>query len=267
VYSLELMCNPEQADLLSAELWDMGTVGIRETENDGEVQLIAAFETNGSRERLMAAFAAHSPRWWQEDTTDWVKQTQDAWPPRTVGARFFLCPPWREEPTPAGRVRLVHNPGLACGTGEHPCTQLALEALEGVVRERDRIADIGAGSGVLAIAALQLGARQAVCVDPDEATMAAARENFGLNDLDPLLAVGSAEAVKTNWADVTVANISGTVLFTIFDELERITAPDGKLILTGFTDAELTPFRGLFTGSRVMAMGEWRCLIGRNEAG
>lgn len=266
VYSLEVMCKPDEADLVSAELWEMGTVGIRETESDGEVRLIAAFETNGVREKLMARFGAYSPRWWQEAAADWVKETQEAWPPRVVGTRFFLCAPWRGEPTPAGRLRLVHNPGLACGTGEHPCTQLALEALEGEVREGDRVADIGAGSGVLAIGALQLAAGQAVCLDLDEAALPAARENFGLNRLEALLAAGSAEAVATNWADVTVANISGTVLFTIFDELERITAPGGKLILTGFSDAELAPFRGLFSGGRVMAMGEWRCVVGRNKA-
>jgi ribosomal protein L11 methyltransferase len=272
VYSLELKCKPEEADLLSAELWEMETVGIRETEIVGQTHLIAAFETNGSRERLIATFAAYSPRWRQEDATDWVKRTEEAWPPRLVGARFFLCAPWRGEPTPEGRIRLTHNPGLACGTGEHPCTQLAIEALEGEVREGDRVADVGAGSGVLAIAALQLGANRAVCVDLDEAAMAAARENSGLNQFHvnrsaPLLAVGSAEAIATNWADVTVANISGTVLLTIFDELERVTALGGKMILTGFSEAELRPIRGLFAGARVVASGEWRCVIGRNEAG
>lgn len=267
MYSLELLCKPEEAEVLSAELWEMGTVGIRETERDGGVELIAAFATNAGRERLMAAFAGYLPRWRREDATDWVKQTQEAWPPRVVGTRFFLCAPWREEPTPEGRIRLVHLPGLACGTGEHPCTQLALEAMEGEVRGGERVADIGAGSGVLAIGALQLGAKQGVCVDRDEAAMGTARENFGLNGLEALLAVGSAEAVATNWADVMVANISGTVLFTIFDELERITARGGRMILTGFSDAELGAFRGLFREARVMASGEWRCVIGRNEAG
>jgi ribosomal protein L11 methyltransferase len=264
VYSLELICEPDEVDALCTNLWELGTAGIRETEADGHIQLVAAFETNGLRASLISIFTRFSPRWWQEAATDWVKHTEEAWPPRLIGQKFFLCPPWRREATPAGRIRLVHNPGLACGTGEHPCTQLALEALESEVGPGNAVADIGAGSGLLAIAALQLGASRAVCLDLDEAAFPATRENFDLNQLNPLLAVGSAEAVATNWADITIANISGTVLFAIFDELERLTATNGKLILTGFTDAELSPFRGLFSNSRVISSGEWRCIIGQN---
>ena len=77
-----------------------------------------------------------------------------------VGERLFLAPPWSEETVPDGRVRLIHNPGLACGTGEHPCTQMALAAMERIVKPGDRVADIGTGSGILAIGAALLKAGQ-----------------------------------------------------------------------------------------------------------
>lgn len=157
----------------------------------------------------------------------------------------------------------MQNPGLACGTGEHPCTQLALQALEEVVEPRVRVVDIGTGSGVLAVAASQLGASLAVGIDPDEQGLLVARDNFRLNGLPALLAAGFADAVASGWADVTVSNISGTVLLDIMDDLLRITRPGGVLVLTGFTEAELPAFESLASGGHVLSSGEWRCLIVR----
>ncbi len=111
--------------------------------------------------------------------------------------------------------------------------------------------DVGAGSGILAIAALRLGAAFAMGIDIDqEALFGAAVENFTLNGFAPMLAVGSADAVKTAAADVTVANINGTVLVYLADDLLRITNPQGKLILTGFPEWELPAFFELFPKRR-----------------
>ena len=257
MYSLRLKCTPEEVELVSAELWDAGTAGIREIDESGSVVLIAGFETNDERTDLLTRFANYSAGWTQEDATDWVAKTQQAWPPRPIGQRIFLAPPWCEDVTPAGRVRVIHNPGLACGTGEHPCTQLALTALETAAIVGKTVLDVGTGSGVLAIAACRLGARMAVGIDTDEAALGAARENFILNDLPPALAVGSAECLRDQCADVTVANISGTILLSIADELVRVS---DRLILTGFTEHELPALEQLFGSGPVTSCDEWRCL-------
>jgi ribosomal protein L11 methylase PrmA len=97
--------------------------------------------------------------------------------------------------------------------------------------------------------------------DPDEASLQAARANFLLNGLIPLLVGGSAEAAADGCADVTVANISGTVLLSMLDELFRITRANGWLVLTGFTDAELPAFRAYFPSAAVSAINEWRCVL------
>ncbi|HEY3939259.1 MAG TPA: 50S ribosomal protein L11 methyltransferase, partial [Bryobacteraceae bacterium] len=183
MYSLRLTCLAEDVDLLSGELWQAGTLGIREVEQGASVTLIAGFETNERRAGLLRALAAFAPEWSAEKTTDWFEETRRAWPGRSIGERLFLAPPWCREATPAGRERVVHNPGLACGTGEHPCTRLALIALETSVTPGCRVMDAGTGSGILAIAALKLGAAVAVGLDLDEASLGAARENFSLNDL------------------------------------------------------------------------------------
>jgi ribosomal protein L11 methylase PrmA len=168
----------------------------------------------------------------EADQIDWVARTEDAWPPLLVGERFFLAAPWRTEVTPPGRIRLEINPGLQCGTGQHPCTQMCLEAMERIVKPGDAVLDVGSGSGILSIAAKLLGAGRVVACDVDPE---AARPV-------PFF-VGSADAVRTGAFDVVVANISDEVLEgPLRLELERV----AKLrILSGFQDDD----------------GEWSCVV------
>lgn len=249
--------------MLSAELWEAGPIAIREMASEGRVLLIAGFETNGAKRELLTRFHNYSPEWRSEAATDWVAESQAAWQPRSVGTRLFLAPPWSSDRTPAGRERIIHNPGLACGTGEHPCTQLALIALEKCVGPAFRVVDIGTGSGILAIAALRLGARWAAGIDPDETAITAASENFALNGLGPRLAVGSAECLADSCSDVTVANISGTVLLSILDDLLRATRPGGWLILTGFPENEAHVFERALPNCQVLGIDEWRCVVAK----
>ena len=237
-------------------------MGVREVDRGESVQLIASFKSNKRRASLLARFAQHQPAWEHDDDIDWAQYSKDSWPGRNVGRALFLAPPWCEEPTPAGRIRLVHNPGLACGTGEHPCTQMALEALESLVTASHTVLDIGTGSGILAIAARLLGARAAVGADPDAVALSAARENFRLNELLATLIEGSVDCVKTGVADITVANISSTVLAMILEDLIRATKPGGKLVLTGFAEAESAVFRSAMRSEQVLCDGEWRCVVG-----
>jgi len=254
VFSLHLTCPPHQVEAVSFELWEAGTVGIREEDRGASVEIIAAFE-----EILVSAqFSQFDPHWEREDETDWVVVTQDSWPAREVGERIFLAPVWNQQLTPAGCVRVIHNPGLASGTGEHPCTQLALESLSQC--EGDVVVDVGTGSGILAIAALRLGASLAAALDMDLASLATARENFELNDFAATVAQGSAECTASESADIVVANISGTVLLSIADELLRICKPGGWLILTGFPESELAAIQGMFGSGEVTEINEWRCL-------
>ena len=261
MYSLRIACSSEQVDWLSGELWEAGTAGIRELDDSNDVVLIAAFEKNDARPELLEQFARYAPEWAYEPPIDWIQHTRDAWPAREVGNNLFLAPPWSSDPTPHGRERIIHNPGLACGTGEHPCTQLALRALEDCVTAGSRVIDVGTGSGILAIGAIRLGAGFVIGVDVDEASLHAARENLLLNDLPPRLAVGSAEALAGAWADITVANIDGTVLLSMLDELLRITRTNGWLILTGFTDAEVSTFEAQFLHATVSEMDGWGCVV------
>jgi ribosomal protein L11 methyltransferase len=204
---------------LIADLYDAGTIGI--IEHDGWLE--AFFED--------AAVAARFGTPVEVEDRDWVQETRDAWPPVLVGKRFFLVPPWCEEPAPPGRLRLEMNPGLQCGTGQHPCTKLCLEAMEQMIRPGDSVLDVGTGSGILSIAAKLLGAGLVVAcdIDPDAARMA------------PFF-VGSVDAIRSGSFDVVVANISDEVVGAMRPDLERVAR---QRILSGFTDDD----------------GEWTCVV------
>lgn len=257
MYSLLLTCTSAEIESISAELWEAGTLGIHEVDSGDQVVLIASFDTAEHRAQLIECFHAE---WRDEPSIDWVEQTRAAWPGREIGEHLFLAPSWCTDPTPPGRERIVHIPGLACGTGEHPCTQLALVALEKFVRPNTTLIDIGTGSGILAIAGLRLGAACAIGLDTDEGALATARENFFLNGLAPALIAGSAECVSDGIADITIANINGTVLLSIFDDLLRITKRNGHLILTGFPEPELASFQQLLPRAEVSTLAKWSCV-------
>jgi ribosomal protein L11 methyltransferase len=260
MYSLRLTCPADDVDRVSVELWEAGTLGIHETEDGNRAALTACFETNEARATLLAKFSTYSPHWQREEALDWARQVRRSWPARKIGGRIFLVPSWSEDPTPAGYVRVVHNPGLACGTGEHPCSQLALIALEKCVYESCTVADIGTGSGILAIAALRLGAGAGIGLDIDEPALSSAKQNFELNGSTPTLIAGSAECLADQWADIVIANINATVLLSILDELLRVARRGGRLILTGFPEMEAAIFAKEFPDAEVSQMEEWRCL-------
>ena len=218
MYYLRLEAAPERIDTLLAELWEAGTLGVAE----GDGFLEAFFADAESAARFGTPLRA--------EERDWVQETEDAWPPILVGEKFFVVAPWRTEPTPPGRFRLEINPGMQCGTGQHPCTRLCLEAMERVIQPGDRVLDVGTGSGILSIAATMLGATVAAC-DIDAAAARAAA-----------FFIGSVDAVRSGAFDVVVANISEIVIGRLKPEFERV-AP--RRILSGFENAQ----------------GEWTCLV------
>ena len=195
---------------LIAELYEAGTTGI--IEHDGWIE--AFFDDR----EVAARFGDPVPA----DSTDWVQHTYDAWPPLLVGEKFFVVAPWRSDPTPAGRLRLELDPGMQCGTGQHPCTQLCLEAMERIIRPGDAVLDVGSGSGILSIAAKLLGAGRVVAcdIDPDAAKMV------------PFF-VGSADAVRSGSFDLVVANINETVIEDLRAEFERVARAANSVRLSG----------------------------------
>ncbi len=249
MFSVFLRPSRELEEWLIAELWESGTTGI--VEEVGGVR--AFFEAEVEREALLTRFASCAPELREEAAIDWVQATRDAWPPMLAGERFFLAAPWCNEPAPSGRLRLEIYPGMACGTGRHPATKLALQAIERHVNRGDRVADIGTGSGILASAAKLVGAGTVIGCDIDQETIEVARERLAV----PLF-VGSAAAIRSGWADVVIANIDAATIEDIAGELARVRKPQGRLILTGFPEWEMPDG---FRVREILRQEEWVCWV------
>jgi ribosomal protein L11 methyltransferase len=261
MYLLRFTCESSQVDLLSGELWEAGTLGIREVAgSNGFTTLEAAFQVSGARDQLLEQFGSLQPTWRRLPDRDWVQDTQQAWPGRAIGRRLFLAAPWCPDLTPAGRVRITHSPGLACGTGEHPCTQLALEALEIVTSPGVSVIDVGTGSGLLVIAALKLGAAIAIGLDIDLGALFVASENFALNGFNPNLVAGSTDCLMAGAADVIVANINASVLLSLADDLLSALKPGGTLVLTGFPEEESRVVEAMFPPWSIATREGWSCI-------
>jgi len=227
MFSLEI---DGQDEMLAAELWEAGSAGIVELEG-GRVR--AFFEDGADRAALVARFRAVS--WREEEERDWVALSRANWEPIAAGERFYLVPEWRDDPTPAGRFRIVVNPGMAFGTGIHETTRLCLEALESYARARGTMLDVGTGSGILAQAAKLLGASPVCACDIDPVAVEIARRGGAC---EPCF-VGSVDAVRSGWAGLLTANISPEAVAQLAGELMRCLASGGTALLSGFERQEV----------------------------
>ena len=178
---------------------------------------------------------------------DWATSWQKYYRPLPVGEKLYIVPQWlRTEPVPPGRRAVYLNPGLTFGTGNHASTQLCLEGLEKAVEPGVRVLDLGCGSGILSIAALLLGAGEAVGVDIDPKAVDVVYENAGFNGIgqDRLSALcGDVLADKTlerrlggEKYRVVLANIVADVIIPLSAKAGLFLEPGGRFLCSGVID-------------------------------
>ena len=179
---------------------------------------------------------------------EWERSWMDNFQPMRFGQRLWIVPSWHEAPEPAA-VNLLLDPGLAFGTGTHPTTSLCLQWLDGEPVQGLQVLDFGCGSGILAIAALLLGAERAVGTDIDVQALEASRENANRNGIDPArFPLYLPADLPTEQADVVVANILAGPLVGLAEQITRLTRIGGRLALSGILAEQAEDVRAAYAG-------------------
>ena len=197
--------------------------------------------------QYLAGLEEYEPQTVSLREEDWATSWQKYYQPIPVGRRVYIVPDWmRGEPVPDGRTLLYLNPGLTFGTGAHPTTQLCLELLEGVLQPGDKVLDLGCGSGILAIAALGLGASRAIGVDIDPKAADVAFENAGLNGVgadrlsvyagDVLSDKKLGNKLEPGQNRVVLANIVADVIIPLSAKAGEFMTTDGVFLTSGIIE-------------------------------
>ncbi len=178
---------------------------------------------------------------------DWAYSWQKYYKPLMIGKRLYVVPEWeRNNPIPEGRVPFYLNPGLTFGTGSHASTQLCLEGVEEHTTQDCTVLDLGCGSGILSIAALCLGAKDAVAVDIDPKAVGVAYENAALNNINKdryLVRAGNVLTDKSLAAelaqrryDLVLANIVADVIIPLAPQVPGLLAEGATFLCSGIID-------------------------------
>ncbi|MFZ0408678.1 MAG: 50S ribosomal protein L11 methyltransferase [Cyanobium sp.] len=258
-WRLQMACPPELEESL---LWKLPSLGIprvavrHHPETPRQRELLAWLPEidwpepqrqalQRALEPLGAPFGLALPPllWQHQSDEDWSLSWKRHWQADPVGERLLILPAWLELPEEyAGRLVIRMDPGSAFGTGSHPTTRLCLEALEALAASGSglaglRVADLGSGSGVLALAALRLGAASVLASDTDPLAVRASGANARLNDLPLTVAQGSvqalAELLGQHPADLLLCNILAPVIEALAPSFSQVLADDGLGLLSG----------------------------------
>ena len=178
---------------------------------------------------------------------DWAYSWQKYYKPLEIGTRLYVVPQWmRDDPVPDGRVPFYLNPGLTFGTGSHASTQLCLEGVEEHTKTGRAVLDLGCGSGILSIAALCLGAGEAVAVDIDPKAVDVAYENAALNGIgkdrytvragNVLSDAALARELAQRQYHLVLANIVADVIIPLAPHVPPLLEEDGVFLCSGIID-------------------------------
>lgn len=236
-----------------------------------ETVLTALFDASRDRDALLADLAdqlGQEPddyRFEDLPDQDWERSWMDDFQPMRFGRRLWIVPSWQQPPDPDA-VNIKLDPGLAFGTGTHETTDLCLTWLDSARLGGKQVIDYGCGSGILAIAALLLGARHAHACDLDPQALEASRVNAAANGVGKRLHLSLPEAMPDEQADILLANILAAPLRELAPELARRVVPGGALVLSGIladqADAVCKAYQRWFHMHPPEYKGDWVRLEG-----
>jgi len=259
-------CDPQLQELVFAELDEFQPTAIQEP--DDTSRLRAFFTSSESRDAaaraLAASFGTHLyVESLNVEDEDWAARSQAQLKAITIG-RISVAPPW--DVGSDDLVTVVVNPAMGFGTGHHATTRLTLRALQDMALDHRTVLDIGCGSGVLAIAAVKLGAQSALGIDIDPDALDNARENAALNEMGDRVCFEEGDFREMPLAgDVVMANLTGGLLERSAAKLSTVIAPGGSLLVSGFMENEkaavVPALEEFLTLQTIAQEEEWMCAV------
>ncbi|WP_131781151.1 50S ribosomal protein L11 methyltransferase [Legionella gresilensis] len=195
---------------------------------------------------------------------DWERAWMDDFKPQCFGERLWVCPSWLTPPNPK-EINLILDPGLAFGTGTHPTTQLCLTWLAKADLASKVMIDYGCGSGILALAALKLGAQLVHAVDIDPQALQATHSNAGVNQInEQQLNITSPDKIIDK-ADLLIANILLTPLLQLKDRFKQLLNEQGMLVVSGILKEQtanlIEAYQKDFVHQQTDNLSDWSLLV------
>ncbi|WP_294951889.1 50S ribosomal protein L11 methyltransferase [uncultured Gilliamella sp.] len=242
-----------------------------ETKLWGNTDVVGLYDAQTDIEELKAILnlAQFSYKIEQLEDKDWEREWMDNFHPMQFGKRLWICPSWREVPD-VNAVNVMLDPGLAFGTGTHPTTALCLTWLDSLDLTDKIVIDYGCGSGILAIAALKLGAKRVIGIDIDPQAIQASRDNAMRNNVSEQLELYLAKDIPDNLqADVVVANILAGPLKELEPNISKLVKSSGNLGLSGILESQSQSvydhYQTHFELDPIVEQEEWCRITGKKK--
>ena len=230
----------------SGEIWQNAEVSVMFNEGADFDEIIQNVT------RLMQLGSQPNYRLERVEEQDWVRLTQSQFDPIQISLRLWIVPTWHQSPDPQA-INLILDPGLAFGTGSHPTTQLCLGWLDQNLQQGNRVIDYGCGSGILAIAAIKLGADHVTGIDIDPQAITASQDNALRNHCDPAKfifatahKVAQQDLQPSEQVDVVVANILANPLIILAPILVQAVREGGHIVLSGILQEQAEDVRRVY---------------------
>ncbi|MEG0854877.1 MAG: 50S ribosomal protein L11 methyltransferase [Terrisporobacter sp.] len=202
--------------------------------------------------------------------SDWANEWKKYYKPTKIGQKIVVKPTWEDYEEQEGDLIIELDPGMAFGTGTHETTSMCIRELEKYVDGSKRVFDIGCGSGILAIAAAKLGAKEVVAGDLDEVAVKVSKENCEENNVSDKVIVkhGSLFEVVDGKADVIVANIIADIIKILAKDVSNFLSEDGVFISSGIILAKIDEVvesleQNGFEIVEIVKLGEWSAIVSK----
>lgn len=206
----------------------------------------------------------------QVNESDWANEWKKYYKPTKIGQRIVVKPTWEDYKRENGELIIELDPGMAFGTGTHETTSMCIRELEKYVNEDSKVFDIGCGSGILAIAAAKLGAKEVLAVDLDEVAVKVSKENVEENNVSDSVEVrhGNLMDVVKDRADVVVANIIADIIKILAKDVHNFMKKDAVFISSGIIldkveEVKESLIENGFEIIDIKKLGEWSAIVSK----